>query len=371
MKKNLPLLVVILLFYYFTILPSPALAENIGEPMTPVAEGDWFNIETEMRVRTGDAIPTPASKPIIRVESDQTYKPEPYNNLKRLTSFLTGIIPGASSADSQNPLEDSGVWERLRLPNELNLNAEAQFPEAEGRNVDVYFDCIGETEGKSNVKLDPNLTRTQKVLANLTQRLARVGSLQTTNWSQKYQLNTTGCNKQKATGTDGERLTSSATGQAIVLNFNFIGGLIGKIEDWICNIPGVGDAICGKRVKYTIAVQPKVIPDETTAAIPELSYTQSKMKKPDGTVESLGGGIFRIFFVPGMEAIGQTEGQLYRGEPVHGKGIQDYYSDWTIVPADSSLNVAPGNILENAPADDYGLDGTKASYNFVQQALTP
>ena len=350
--------------------------EPVGEPMVPLALGDWFNIWTETRApRPGEPAPKPETKALIKVQSDQKYQPEPYNNLKGLTSSLTGIsqVLGEEDGNPTNALENSGVWERLRLPNELTLNPETQFPEAEGRKVDVYFDCVGETEeedDKSTVDLDPNLTRTQKVLADLTQRLARVGSLRTTNWSEDYKVDNTSC-RRNTSGYDGERLTSISTGEAVFINFNFLGDLTGIVGDWICSLPGADIILSCKKVKYTIAVQPKIKPDKTTAAIPELSYGDSQKKNPDGTIEKFGGGIFRIFFVPRMETIGEKEGKMSQGELLHGKGIQDYYSDWTVEPGETPLTVSDGHTLENAPADDYGLDGTKEAYDYTQEALTP
>lgn len=357
--------------------------ESPGEPMTPVANGDWFKIKKSFWIQgIGQDDPLPAlppegTKAIIKVESNQTYIPEPYNNLKGLTGSLTGIsqVLGEEEGASHG-LENSGVWERLRLPSEIDVNPETKFLEEDKRKVKVYFDCVGKTEGTSDVKLDKNLARTKSVLEDLTQRLARTDSLKITNWGKEYKPDNTDC-KENADGNEGERLLSNSTGQVQILGFDF-SGLLGGIGGWLGDAFCYVSRLCGRNVEFTIAVQPKIVPDETTAAVPELSYSTAQIKKPDGSIEQSEGGIFRIFFPAGMETIGKTEEKLSQGELIHGKGIQDYSSpDWTILPqgdtvlGESTLGEKDSHILENVPADDYGLDGTKASYDFTQKALTP
>lgn len=341
------------------VMGGGSLKYKRPKPFFPVANGDWFRLKKTVFGPPGN----PPAPPEVWVKNDTGHKPEPYNDLNDLTAMITG--------DNGNPqkkdIMDFGVWERIRLPGETNVDPSTKFPKKSGRNVSTDIDCVGETQGNSRIKLDDGLSQTSEAFSVLTQTFVTVRTFQTTDWSQNYPKEGKDCNKQ-ATGLEGQRAETSAIGAITILGFTFPNVLqvVSSMEEFVCGLPGV-DQLCRKyQTDYYVSVQPKLLTDPTTAKIPELSYGFSKKRTaddPEKGEEVFGGGALRIFFSPGMEQIGETEGKLYQGEPVHGKGIQDYATKDGWEAADGSL--------ENKPADDYGLAGTKESWNFVQQALTP
>lgn len=342
------------------IIGGGALTQIELADFEPVANGDWFKIKLGPIPGEHDEVPE-GILPEIAVDSRSGHEPEPYNDLVALTKMLAG-----TDKDNETKLEDWGVWERLRIPEESKINPNEQFPELEGRNLRNYFDCVGEEEGYSTVELDKNLGQTRGVLTDLTTRLARMFKLETTNWTQDYELKNEECVK-RAEGDEGRTKITSAEGVARILSPAGFNGYFEAVKEQVCP----NEFFCYWVTTFYYLVQPKTLPDNITATIPELAYTYSKkQEKGSEEIKRFGGGIFRIFFPPEMRNFGEKERKLYEGEPIDGKGYQDYYSPngWeTYIADDPGAHV--GAPAVDVPDDAYGLGGVKAAWNFVQKAL--
>ncbi len=212
-------------------------------------------------------------------------------------------------------------------------------------------------------------------MADLTRRFTTNYNLETTRWTQNYVLENQKCVK-RAEGLEGEKKLTAAEGWAKITSPTGFDGFFRAVQTNPCEPKGYE---CWVTTFYVLA-QPKTLTDNLTAKIPELSYTYSqRQKETESAPTTFGGGIFRIFFSQSMEKMGDIGQKLYKGTPIHGKGLQNYYSPngweiyWDPATADEqgAKDLTGGLPANNVPVDTYGLGGTKAAWDYVQRALTP